>query len=77
MMTVAEALTLMMSFASLIVAVIAVSKEKAPTLLGLGKGGLLLPASGPLHFLQPACVLVRPLAVANVLFLSYAFPFLL
>ncbi len=51
MMTVAEALSLMISFAPLVVAFIAVSKEKHPTLLGLGEGGLLLPVSGPLHFL--------------------------
>ncbi|MED4871304.1 putative holin-like toxin [Geobacillus stearothermophilus] len=67
MMSIADALTLMIAFASLIVAVIAVSKDKKqPTLLGRGEGRLRCPRLGPLRFLQRLCM-DRALVAANSL----------
>jgi Putative Holin-like Toxin (Hol-Tox) len=57
MVTVSDTLTLMISFATLIVAVIAVTTKKQPTLLAAGDRLLFCISIylKPLHFLQNSC----------------------
>ncbi|RLP88985.1 hypothetical protein D9546_07055 [Geobacillus stearothermophilus] len=65
-------MSLIISFASLVATVVVRYQKKSP-LLGVGGGGAILPISRPLHFLRSLCVLVRALAVVNVLFFILCF----